>query len=80
MLTFERFLADAAVRGEAVNTLFEERLFTLVGILNKATGALVAEHIPHEVVGGVAAMIRVEEARPDVMVVRVTDLLPMKLT
>ena len=26
MLTFARFLADAARRGEAVNTLFEERL------------------------------------------------------
>jgi hypothetical protein len=65
MLTFEQFLANAAVRGEAVNTLFEERLFNLVGILHKATGALVAEHIPHEVVGGMAVLIHVEEASPE---------------
>jgi hypothetical protein len=32
MLTFEQFLADAAQKGEAVSTLFEERLFGLVGI------------------------------------------------
>jgi hypothetical protein len=30
MLTFAQFLTDAAQKGEAVNTLFEERLFNLV--------------------------------------------------
>ena len=31
MLTFAEFLNEAAAKGEAVNTLFEERLFELVG-------------------------------------------------
>src|SRR5271168_47556 len=65
MLSFEEFLADAARRGEAVNTLFEERLFDLVGVLHKITDALVAERIPHEVIGGLAVLIHVEEANPE---------------
>lgn len=65
MLSFEEFLADAASRGEAVNTLFEERLFGLVGILHKITDALTAEQIPHEVIGGLAVLIHVEEANPE---------------
>jgi len=32
MFTFEQFLEDTATRSGAVNTLFEERLFNLVGI------------------------------------------------
>ena len=65
MQPFEQFLTDAANRGEAVNTLFEERLFDLVGILHKITGALTSEHIPHEVIGGLAVLIHVEEASPE---------------
>jgi len=65
MLTFEQFLADAANKGEALNTVFEERLFRLVGILHKITDALAAEHIPHEVIGGLAVLIYVEEANPE---------------
>jgi hypothetical protein len=65
MLTFEQFLADAANKGEALNTVFEERLFRLVGILHKITDALTAEHIPHEVIGGLAVLIYVEEANPE---------------
>ena len=65
MLAFQQFLTDVAARGEAVNTLFEERLFDLVGILHKITDSLVAEHIPHEVVGGLAVLIHVEEANPE---------------
>jgi len=65
MVSFEQFLADSASRGEAVNTLFEERLFGLVGILHKITDTLTAEHIPHEVIGGLAVLIYVEEANPE---------------
>jgi hypothetical protein len=64
MLTFAQFLADAARNGEAVNTLFEERLFDLVGILHKITGTLAAENIPHELIGGLAVLIHVEAADP----------------
>jgi hypothetical protein len=65
MLTFDQFLAGAAAKGEAVNTMFEERLFGLVGVLHKITGALTAGNIAHEVVGGLAVLIHVEEANPE---------------
>jgi hypothetical protein len=64
MLTFAQFLAEAARKGEAVNTLFEERLFDLVGILHKITEPLVSGNIPHELIGGLAVLIHVEEADP----------------
>jgi hypothetical protein len=65
MLSFEQFLTDTARRGEAVNTLFEERLFHLAGILQRITTALNEAQIPHEVVGGLAVLIHVEEANPE---------------
>ena len=65
MLTFEKFLADAANRGEGVNTLFEERLFGLVGVLHKITDTLNTQHIPHELIGGLAVLIYVEEANSE---------------
>ena len=64
MLTFEQFLHETAEKGEAVNLLFEERFFALVGILEKISDPLIAEEIPHEVIGGVAMLIYVEEADP----------------
>jgi len=64
MLNFAQFLAEAAERGEAVNVLFEGRLFDLVGVLHKITDALTAEGIPHELIGGLAVFIHVEEADP----------------
>ena len=79
MLTFEQFLADAANRGEAVNTLFEERLFELVGVLHKITNALTADLIPHEVIGGLAVLIHVEEANPEqTALTRDVDLLVLR--
>ncbi len=65
MLSFGEFLADAARKGEAVNTLFEERLFDLVDILHKITNALPAEKIAHELIGGLAVLIHVEETNPE---------------
>lgn len=65
MLSFEEFLAEAANKGEVINTLFEERLFGLVGVLLKITDALTAEQIPYEVIGGLAVLIHVEEANPE---------------
>ena len=64
-MLFEQFLTDAANRGEAVNTLFEERLFDLVGVLHRIAGTLEAGHIPYEVVGDLAVLIHVEEASPE---------------
>lgn len=42
MLDFAQFLADAARKGEVVNIVYEERLFSLVGILGRIAGPLLA--------------------------------------
>src|SRR5437868_3265436 len=65
MLTFQEFLERAADRGEVVNTLFEERLFELVGVLFRIADSLDAMRIPYEVVGGLAVLIHVEEVSPE---------------
>lgn len=64
MQNFAEFLAEAAEKGEVVNILFEERLFDLVGVLHKITDTLTAEGIPHELIGGLAVFVHVEEADP----------------
>jgi hypothetical protein len=64
MVTFEQFLQNAAAKGEAVNLMFEERLFGLVGVLHKITDPLMAEGVPHELVGGLAVLVHVEAADP----------------
>ena len=46
VLTFEQFLRSTAAKGEAINTLFEERLFDLVGVLHKVAEVLSARAYP----------------------------------
>lgn len=65
MLTFTQFHHDAADRGEAVNLVFEQRLVDPAGILCKITGPLMAEGVPHELIGGLAVLVHVEEADPE---------------
>jgi hypothetical protein len=65
MQTFAQFLHNAAHRGEAVNLVFEQRLFDLAGILHKITAPLMAEGVPHELIGGLAVLVHVEEADPE---------------
>jgi hypothetical protein len=64
MLTFEPFLYSAAEKGNVVNLVFEQRLFDLVDVLHKITGPLAMGHVPHELVGGLALLIHVEESDP----------------
>lgn len=61
---FVEFLETAAHKGEVVNLVFEERLFNLVGILQKIAGPFGEANISYEVVGGLAVLIHVEEADP----------------
>ncbi|HXJ91531.1 MAG TPA: hypothetical protein VMT20_01455 [Terriglobia bacterium] len=61
---FVEFPEEAAHKGEVVNLVFEERLFNLVGILQKIAEPFAAAGIPYEVVGGLAVLIHVEEADP----------------
>ena len=65
MITFTEFLTETARKGEAVNTLFEERLFDLVGVLHRIANTLTTANIPYEVVDGLAVLIHVEEASPE---------------
>src|SRR5438045_3324505 len=63
-LNFEQFVRDAAEKGELVNLMFEQRLFDLVGVLQKITDPLMAGNVPHELIGGLAVLVHVEEADP----------------
>jgi hypothetical protein len=64
LLTFEQFVHDTMQRGGAINTMFEERLFALVGILERIAGPLAEEKIPYELVGGGAVMVQVQRVEP----------------
>jgi hypothetical protein len=76
MSAFSEFLKDATLKGEPVNTLFEERLFDLVGVLHKITETLTADGVPHELIGGLAVLVHVEEADPEhAMLTRDVDLM-----
>jgi hypothetical protein len=62
MLTFAEFLGNAASRREFVNVLFEERVFELIGTLHKLSLPLEQAGVPHELVGGLAVFLHVENA------------------
>jgi predicted DNA binding CopG/RHH family protein len=64
-LTFEQFLRTTAAEGKAINTLFEERLFDLVGVLHKIARVLSVEGISYELIGGLAVLVHVEEVNPE---------------
>src|SRR5437763_17098104 len=64
MLTFAQFLHATAEKGGAINTLFEEQLFALVGTLERIARFLAAEQIPYELVGGGAVMVQVNRVEP----------------
>ena len=64
-LTFEQFLRTTAAEGEAINILFEERLFNLVEVLHKIAQIFADEGLPYELVGGLAVLVHVEEANPE---------------
>jgi len=62
MVTFAEFLENAASKREFVNVLFEERVFELIGTLQKLTIPLEQSEVPHELVGGLAVFLHVENA------------------
>jgi hypothetical protein len=51
-----------------VNIHFEERLFGLIGMVHQITDTLKSATVPHEVVGGLAVLIYVEEVSPELTV------------
>ena len=60
MLTFEQYLRTTAAEGGAINTLFEEHIFALVGTLERIARPLAVEKIPYELIGGGAVMLHVD--------------------
>ena len=62
MVTFAEFVEDAASRREFVHVLFEERVFELIGTLQKLALPLEQAGVPHELVGGLAVFLHVENA------------------
>jgi hypothetical protein len=62
MVTFAEFLENAASRREFVNILFEERVFELIGTLQELSLPLEQAGVPHELVGGLAVFLHVENA------------------
>lgn len=62
MVTFAEFLGNAASKREFVNVLFEERVFELIGTLQKLSVPLENAGVQHELVGGLAVFLHVENA------------------
>ena len=62
MLTFAEFLENAASNRDFVNVLFEERVFEQIGTLQKLSLPLERAAVPHELVGGLAVFLHVENA------------------
>ena len=62
MLTFAEFLENAASNRDFVNVLFEERVFELIGTLQKLSLPLEQAAVPHQLVGGLAVFLHVENA------------------
>ena len=59
MESFEQYLGEIVETGRSINTLFEERIFALVGTLEKIAIPLAAEKIEYELIGGGAVMVHV---------------------
>jgi hypothetical protein len=76
MLTFEQFLHDIAGKGESINLMFEERLFGLIEILHRVADMFTADHIPYELIGGMAVAVQMEQVDRDaVMLTRDVDVM-----
>lgn len=64
MLAFEQFVEDTLRRGGSINTMFEERLFALIGVLERVAIPLTKDDIPYELIGGGAVMVQVQRVEP----------------
>ena len=62
MVTFAEFIENAASKREFVNILFEERVFGLIGTLQELSLPPEQADVPHELVGGLAVFMHVENA------------------
>ena len=76
MLTLEQFLRETATKGEAINLMFEERLYGLVEIVHKVADMFTAEGVPYEIIGGMAVAAHIDRVdRDQVMLTRDVDIM-----
>jgi hypothetical protein len=76
MLTLEQFLRETATKGEAINLMFEERLYGLVEIVHKVADMFTTEGIPYEIIGGMAVASHIDRVdRDQVMLTRDVDIM-----
>jgi hypothetical protein len=64
VLSFHEFLTEAAEKGELVNVPFEERIFQLVGLIDRVVRPLERAKIDYELIGGMAVFIHVNKIDP----------------
>lgn len=64
MHRFDEFAQATARRGGCINVLFEERLFAMVGVLERISLPLQQKQIPYELIGGGAVMLHVNRIEP----------------
>ena len=76
MLSLEQFLRETATKGEAINLMFEERLYGLVEIVHKVADMFTAEGVPYEIIGGMAVAAHIDRVdRDQVMLTRDVDIM-----
>jgi hypothetical protein len=76
MLTLEQFLRETATKGEAINLMFEERLYGLVEIVHMVADMFTTEGVPYEIIGGMAVAAHIDRVdRDQVMLTRDVNLM-----
>jgi len=76
MLSLEQFLRETATKGEAINLMFEERLYGLVEIVHKVADMFTAEGVPYEIIGGMAVAAHIDRVdRDQVILTRDVDIM-----
>jgi len=76
MLSLEQFLRETATKGEAINLMFEERLYGLVEIVHKVADMFTAEGVPYEIIGGMVVAVHIDRVdRDQVMLTRDVDIM-----
>ncbi|HLH18575.1 MAG TPA: hypothetical protein VKX45_15245 [Bryobacteraceae bacterium] len=63
-MSFEQFVRATLEKGGSINTLFEERLFAMIGMLERVAAPLTEAGIPYEVISGMAVMVHVNRVEP----------------
>ena len=66
MQTFQSFVEEAAREGVLMNLAFEQRVFELFAVLHQISRPLQRANIAHELIGGLAVFVHVEEVDSEI--------------